>query len=557
MTQDDAFKILTMGKNVFLTGAAGSGKTYLINKYIQWLRMRGIETAVTASTGIAATHIQGQTIHSWSGIGIKNSLNEYDLDYISQNERLVKRFRKTKVLIIDEVSMLSAPTLHMVNQAIQTGLQNYEPFGGMQVILCGDFFQLPPVVRGGGRIPFAFQGSDWKDLRVHVAYLTEQHRQGNSSLLSLLDAIREGSITADHVETIEGRTVDEVPDSIPHLYTHNVDVDLLNNEKLSLLDTPSRNFTMMSSGSKKRVESLKKGLLVPETLTLKVGAVVMFVKNHPHGNYVNGTLGEVVDFQSTLPVVRTHDGITLTVEPESWSITENEKTLAEVTQIPLRLAWAITVHKSQGITLDAAYIDLTKTFVAGQGYVALSRIKSTEGLFLKGVNEYIYFRHEDVAEVDSIFQAASEKLVRRLEVTDNGRVEDVSQQFIEKCGGHPPKESLREVKKVEKKLSTYEQTKKLIKKKLPLKDIAKKREMTKGTIVSHVEKLLEQKSITPTGIKYIKREAKLDDKDFKDIAKAFKKADDNWKLASARRELKNKYSYDNLRIARLFLKPWK
>jgi len=190
MTQDEAFKVLMMGKNVFLTGAAGSGKTYILNRYIQWLRERGIEPAVTASTGIAATHIGGQTIHAWSGIGIKDELSPYDLDRIEQNEKLVKRFQRTHVLIIDEVSMLSANTLTMVNQSIQAGLQTYEPFGGMQVILCGDFFQLPPVTRGREEVQYAFQSKTWNELSLHTCYLTDQYRQNDTDLLALLNAIR-------------------------------------------------------------------------------------------------------------------------------------------------------------------------------------------------------------------------------------------------------------------------------------------------------------------------------------------------------------------------------
>ena len=552
MKQDEAFTLLTMGKNVFLTGAAGSGKTHLLNNYILWLRERGIEPAITASTGIAATHIGGVTIHSWSGIGIKKKLSIYDLDFIEQNERLVKRFKKTQVLIIDEISMLSAETLTMINQSIQAGLQSHEPFGGMQVIFCGDFFQLPPVVRGGETLTFAFQSPVWNELALHVCYLREQHRQDDGILLDLLGSIRNNTIADKHILKLEKRITDTSPENIPHLYTHNADVDYLNNERLSLLSSQPYNFEMSAKGSKKRVEALKKGLLVPETLTLKKGAVVMFVKNDPQGWFVNGTLGTVIDFKDSLPLVKTHDGKTLTVEYASWALEENEKTLAEVIQIPLRLAWAITVHKSQGITLDAAYMDLSKTFVEGQGYVALSRVKSLEGLHLKGFNAGVFTRNKHVARVDSVFKTGSERLSRRLQITNKKRIEEISDEFIERVGGHEPR-PIEEIKEAKRKKSTFEQTQVLAKKKMSLKDIARERGMTKGTIVSHIEKLLDEKKLTKTNIKYIRREMKLTDKDFKAIAKAFKK-EDTWKLAPVRRELKNKYSYDTLRIARLFIK---
>ena len=147
MLQATALKILQTGLNVFLTGEPGSGKTHTINTYVEWLRMCGIEPAITASTGIAATHIHGMTIHSWSGIGIKRTLSVYDLDSIAGNKRVIEHVRHTQVLIIDEISMLSADTLTMVDQVCREVRKNDLPFGGMQVVLVGDFFQLPPVAR--------------------------------------------------------------------------------------------------------------------------------------------------------------------------------------------------------------------------------------------------------------------------------------------------------------------------------------------------------------------------------------------------------------------------
>src|SRR5687768_4164635 len=149
MTQHQALDILKTGANVFLTGEPGSGKTHTIRQYIAYLKEAGVDMAVTASTGIAATHIGGFTIHSWSGIGIKKTLSPYDVDRLATNERLVKRIARTRVLIIDEVSMLDAGVLESVNTVCQAIKQSEEPFGGMQVVLVGDFFQLPPVSREG------------------------------------------------------------------------------------------------------------------------------------------------------------------------------------------------------------------------------------------------------------------------------------------------------------------------------------------------------------------------------------------------------------------------
>ena len=188
MTQGEALKILKTGANVFLTGEPGSGKTHTVNEYIAYLYRRGIEPAITASTGIAATHIGGTTIHSWSGIGIRRRLDKYDLDKLSTNERVAKRVAKAKVLVIDEVSMLGPETLGMIDMVCREIRQNHEAFGGLQIILVGDFFQLPPVTKREEvnaqqsmlseiKTQFGYEAPCWQSARFIHCYLTEQHRQ--------------------------------------------------------------------------------------------------------------------------------------------------------------------------------------------------------------------------------------------------------------------------------------------------------------------------------------------------------------------------------------------
>jgi hypothetical protein len=211
MTQQEALNIMKTGANVFLTGEPGSGKTHVVNEFVAWLRAHDIEPAVAASTGIAATHIGGFTIHSWSGIGVRRSLTAQDLKHIAENARIAKRIRNTHTLIIDEISMLSARTFAMVEQACRAVRGGYDPFGGLQVILVGDFFQLPPVVSreereefDGGNLPqpllgqeggnansvFAFNSPAWRSLNLNVCYLSEQHRQEDAVFLEMLSAIR-------------------------------------------------------------------------------------------------------------------------------------------------------------------------------------------------------------------------------------------------------------------------------------------------------------------------------------------------------------------------------
>jgi ATP-dependent DNA helicase PIF1 len=195
MRQDEAFSLLKMGKNVFLTGEAGSGKTYLLNQYIHYLKAHQVEVAVTASTGIAATHLQGTTIHSWSGIGVRDHLAQKDLEKLLTTDRIKRNYQKTKVLIIDEISMLHQHQLDMVDTIARYILKCDQAFGGIQMVLCGDFFQLPPVssVSSVEEKQFAFESSAWRAGDFQVCYLHEQHRQGNDPLLTVLNDIRSGT----------------------------------------------------------------------------------------------------------------------------------------------------------------------------------------------------------------------------------------------------------------------------------------------------------------------------------------------------------------------------
>src|SRR6185312_15912410 len=196
MTQKNALDLLMMGKNIYLTGQAGSGKTYVLNLYIDYLKKHKVPVAVTATTGIAATHLNGGTIHSWSGIGIKSNLTQDDLYKIVGNKKRREKLKAAKVLIIDEISMLHGYRLDMVNQICKLARQNPLPFGGLQVILCGDFFQLPPINEPGynGK-NFAYASEAWEELHLTICYLNEQHRQLDDGFLRLLNEIRSQEVS--------------------------------------------------------------------------------------------------------------------------------------------------------------------------------------------------------------------------------------------------------------------------------------------------------------------------------------------------------------------------
>lgn len=411
MTQAQALAILKSGVNVFLTGEPGSGKTYTVNRYIAYLRTHGIEPAVTASTGIAATHLHGMTIHSWSGIGVKSVLSDSDLAHIADNDRVVKRIRRTSVLVIDEISMLSAATLDAVDAVCRKVRRLSLPFGGLQVILVGDFFQLPPVAREGTTVQFAFAAPAWQRLTLSVCYLAEQHRQEDPAFLGVLTAIRRNACAPSHFAALNTRLGQHagVAVTVTRLLPHNVDVDAVNQRQLATIAGDSKVFMMHAAGPRPMVESLQRGCLSPQRLELKVGAVVMFTKNNPSSGVVNGTLGTVMDFDddTSFPIVELRSGRSVEAAPLEWAVEEGGKKRATITQVPLRLAWAITVHKSQGMSMDAAVIDLAAAFAFGQGYVALSRVRRLSGIHLLGYNQRALAVHPDVLVQDRVFREQS------------------------------------------------------------------------------------------------------------------------------------------------------
>ena len=392
MTQDKALAILKAGNNVFLTGSAGTGKTYVLNAFIKYLNKYKIPTAVTASTGIAATHIKGQTIHSWIGMGIKDDMSLKDLSKLGSNKALRRKIEKVKILIIDEISMLHKKQLNLVDKILQFIKDNHLPFGGIQIVLCGDFFQLPPVGNGYelSREKFAFMSESWVNAELNICYLTQQFRQNNDLLSTVLDEIRQNRVSQETLTHLDQNIEQSTDIKTPiKLYTHNADVDKINALELDKIDTPVKNFWATTKGKKDLIDNLKKSVIVNEKLSLKIGAKVMFVKNNADKGYINGTLGVVTSFSEIgFPVVKTSAKKEIIATTEEWSIdNENGVSVASFVQIPLRLAWAITIHKSQGMTLDSAELDLTKTFEKGQGYVALSRLRAFEKLKLLGYNQ--------------------------------------------------------------------------------------------------------------------------------------------------------------------------
>jgi len=414
MDQELALAILMSGRSALLTGAAGTGKTHLLNTFIAQARDQGKKVSVTATTGLAATHLGGNTIHSWSGIGVSDHLVNNFFDRLSKTRREV--IMKTDVLVIDEISMLHDFRLDIVDRVLRGVRENDQPFGGVQLVMSGDFFQLPPINRpgeqGGG---FVVYSEAWQELQPAVLYLERQYRQNDEHLLEILTALRNDDIRRHHAEMLLARTEVQPPDGdITELHTVNVDVDAINTQKLAELAGEERRYQQTTTGSKVYVENLQRSVLAPSELTLKLGALVMAVKNSPQKLYANGSIGTVVDFEplTDYPIVEFRNGRQVTMLPDVWELRDGERKRASISQVPLRLAWAITVHKSQGMTLDAARIDLRKAFVEGMGYVALSRVRDLDNLYLYGINRKALEISPDALAIDEVLQRASNEAAR-------------------------------------------------------------------------------------------------------------------------------------------------
>lgn len=579
MKQDIALKILCSGENVFLTGSAGTGKTFVINKYIEYLKERGISPAIVAPTGIAASHIGGKTIHSFFSIGIKEYIDDGYINWLTRQRFLNGRLKDLKVLIIDEISMVSPELFSSMDRILRAFKKTDEPFGGVQVILSGDFFQLPPISKERKEIKFVWQTELWQSMGLRVCYLEEKFRQDDGVLINILEEIRSGEVSEDSMNVFRSRYKKKLANDFnpTKLYTHNVDVDKINETELGNLPGKSLTFRALSKGDRKNVEKIFKSSLVAEEVRLKEEAMVIFIKNNYEKGYINGTLGKVVSFTEVgnHPIVEIFSGKKIIVEKDEWLMEDDKGNIkARVKQTPLRLAWALTIHKSQGMTLDAAEIDLSKTFEIGQGYVALSRIKSIQGLRLMGLNDIALRVDAQVLEIDSEMKRLSRLNSGEFNSLEKKELEKRYKNFIFQCGGTIEEKEIEENKKELKNISeekkefretkkqrggTIEITKKMLRDKKNITQIVKERGLAESTIMGHLQEI---RSLLPDlNIEHLKpreeilnlvldkaREikAKNNQEDFLESGQV--------KLKSIFEGLNKKVSYEDIKLAMLFFK---
>ncbi|KAJ1441399.1 P-loop containing nucleoside triphosphate hydrolase [Sesbania bispinosa] len=398
--QKSVLSAVTQGNSVFITGSAGTGKTKLLTEVVKLLRKLHTRSKVfvTASTGVAAFALKGQTLHSFAGIGILNPSDgpEVLLKSIREkNKKACWRWRKVEALVIDEISMVDARIFDNLEFVAKKLRGVDETWGGIQLVVVGDFCQLPPVPGNHSQVvKYAFEADCWNysfDLQIE---LTRIFRQSDSRFIGLLQHIRMGETDGDDLLFLERYCSKvECDPSAVQLFPLTKIVDKVNEKKLKSLEKDVVNYSAVDDGPWK--EQLQHGI-APDKISLCEGARVMLVRNlHTCKGLVNGATGKVMKFvkavdindicsENLLPVVKFDSGKELVIEPEEWHVMDGYKVLASRKQIPLILAWALSIHKCQGMTLDKAYINLSGAFGCGMVYTALSRVRSLEGLHLSG-----------------------------------------------------------------------------------------------------------------------------------------------------------------------------
>ena len=410
--QCEALKSAWDGESIFITGPGGTGKSVLVEYIIAALRKGGKQVSVTASTGIAAIRIGGCTIHRWLGTQIKKNKAELartlSQHRIKDLRRIEERLRDCEVLIVDEVSMLSGDYVQMMDfwlRRIRRVLT--KPFGGLQVIFTGDFLQLPPVQKRSDHFEYAygFQAPAWKkaDLKVHA--LTKVFRQEDQEFVDVLMRVRVGDVDQSVLMYLNTRVGADLDGEPTRLYARNDTVYAINFGRLRKLPGEPHTYDADLEGEDDWAEKLVKDCIADTFLELKVGAPVIFLYNNYEVGYMNGERGIVGELAEDFIKVEKANGTVVLVEQASWSIQDGDgKNRATMRQFPLKLAWAMTIHKAQGMTLDFLECDVSQSFAAGQTYVALSRVRSLEGLRLteQMEEEHVKVNKEIVAFCESV-----------------------------------------------------------------------------------------------------------------------------------------------------------
>lgn len=377
--------------NIFLTGQAGTGKTYTINNYIKWATDEGLNVVLTASTGVAAINISGMTIHAFLGSRISNSIEEYKTLKIRPSywQEIKDSIIDMDVLIVDEVSMLSADYINLIDYILKKATNSNKAFGGKKIIFTGDFLQLPPITKNNRT--FAFESRAWKEANFKIINLTKIYRQTDKEFGEMLSRVRMGDSSDEVFDFFDSLNCNDVDwnDNSVKLFARNNKVSEYNMSELDLIDKePTRYYADTWGKTPQEEEKMIKNIIADEVLELKLDARVIALKNAQDFSYVNGSLGTVIKLNENSVKVKFDNGYVGSMTKEKWEVVDKSGTIiSSFEQIPLKLAYALTIHKSQGMSINKLTIDCTDIFEEGQFYVAVSRATNKEDLKLIGFKE--------------------------------------------------------------------------------------------------------------------------------------------------------------------------
>lgn len=415
-------ELINKGENLFITGNAGTGKSYILNKL-----KKKFQIDVTSTTGLAAVNVQGQTIHAWAGVGICNKPVKDVIEKILQRSKLKKQITECKILAIDEISMLDAKTFDYIDEVLRNLREGSKPFGGIQILLFGDFFQLPPVEKNSG---FCFNSKTWQALNLKTILLEKNYRQNDEKFINSLNNLRLNQLTEDDIRLFYDREVNynTQESDILHIFSTNQEADNYNTFKFNSVQKPLFVFNSNDKIHRKRstinvdknnlderltkfdlltLETFDKSCKAPCALELKEGCRVMLLKNlNFNKGLINGATGTIIELRKNkegkveedeeVILVQFDNGIEEVISKHIFEAYRDGEVVISREQYPLRLAYGITIHKSQGMTLDKLIVDCNRIFECGQAYVALSRIKSIDGLYLKSFNPQKVWANQEV-----------------------------------------------------------------------------------------------------------------------------------------------------------------
>jgi len=410
---------LKNGDNVFVTGHAGTGKSYILRKLKEKYKKK---LTITSTTGIAAVNVKGQTLHSWAGVGLCRNSIQATVEKIKTRPAQFRQIKKCKMLAIDEISMLNVETFEYVNEVLKLVRENDEPFGGIQVIFIGDFFQLPPVEKRSettekeNRVEknYCFETGLWQDLNLKNVILTKNYRQNEEKFIKALSNMRVNRLEPEDIELLSTRSInsDTSGTNILHIFSTNEEANNYNLVKFNALENQVKMFTAKDGVYRGKdlvwedftereaviLDIFNKSCRAEKEIALKIGCKVMLLFNMDFDKgLINGACGTVENFNENSINITFDNGVNANIPLHEFEYYYNDAVLAVRIQYPLKLAYGITIHKSQGMTLDKLVVDCKRIFERGQVYVAMSRVKTLEGLYLKSFDSEKVLCDEKVA----------------------------------------------------------------------------------------------------------------------------------------------------------------